>query len=91
MVPDGVSATFIALPMMKTSPVSVDAVQQRCGAGAESGDAAMENSSVPSGVEAAFCRVSGNCCGISHVEGAGFFFFSQFLTKTEWGRVYQAA
>ena len=50
-------------------------MQQRCGEGTESGDAAMENSSFPSGMEADCCFVSGYCCGISHVDGAGFFFF----------------
>ena len=54
-----------------TGAVSADAVQQRCGAVTESGEAAMGNSSFPSGVKADLCRVSGNCCGLSHVEGAG--------------------
>ena len=56
-----------------TGAVSAYAVQQMCGAGTESGDAAVENSGFPSGVEVDLCRVSRNCCGISHVEGAVFF------------------
>ena len=56
--------------LSNTGAVSAYAMQQRCGEGT---DAATENSSFPSAVEADRCFVSGYCCRISHVEGAGFF------------------
>ena len=60
LVPDGISATSIALPTMKTShPTQVLSAPM---AGTESGDAAMGNSGFPSGVEADCSFVSGLCC-----------------------------
>ena len=60
LVPDGISATLIALPSMKTSHPSQELsalTLQRCCESSESGDVA----GFPS-MEADCCFVSGYCC-----------------------------
>ena len=64
LVPDGISATLIALPTMRISHPTQELSAPtlcRCCEGTESGDVAMENAGFPSGMEADCCFVSG-CC-----------------------------